>query len=161
MEPVTTSFFTYNKGKVIQALRYHFISRKEIKLMMILVNVFAVVSAGLYFYHKISPLAFLLSSALWFILMFVFWYLLPMTIYRRAATFRDSFRAMFNAHGFGIENQRGSRSWEWKEFTDWMETPNFFHLYFNSRSFFIVPKDAFAGDEEHTARKWMKEHIRK
>jgi hypothetical protein len=93
--------------------------------------------------------------------MFVFWYLLPMTIYRRAATFKDSFRAMFNVNGFGIENQRGSRSWEWKDFTDWMETPNFFHLYFNSRSFFIVPKEAFAGDEEHTARKWMKEYIRK
>jgi len=30
---------TYEKGKVLQALRYHFISRREIKLMIILVNV--------------------------------------------------------------------------------------------------------------------------
>ena len=161
MEAVSSSYFTYNKAKVIQALRYHFISRKEIKVLMILVNVFAVVSAGMYFYHKISPLAFLLSSTLWFILMFVFWYLLPLTIYKRAATFRDKFRANFNSYGFGIENERGSRSWEWKEFTDWMETPNFFHLYFNSRSFFIVPKDAFAEDDVHIARTWMKEKIRK
>ena len=37
---MTSQFFIYNKGKVIQALRYHFITRKEIKIMIILVNVF-------------------------------------------------------------------------------------------------------------------------
>jgi hypothetical protein len=33
--------FTYDKKQVLQALRYHFLSRKEIRLMIILVNVFA------------------------------------------------------------------------------------------------------------------------
>src|SRR6187402_3497553 len=80
---MTSEFFTYNKGKVIQALRYHFITRKEIKLMMILVNVFAIVSAALFFFKKISPLAFLVSSVLWFGLMIAFWYLLPITIYKK------------------------------------------------------------------------------
>ena len=45
---MVSEYFTYNKGKVIQALRYHFITRKEIKGMMILVNVFAIVSAALF-----------------------------------------------------------------------------------------------------------------
>ena len=150
---MTSAYFTYNKAKVIQALRYHFISRKEIKIMMVLVNVFAILSAALFFFKKISPLAFLLSSALWFIMMILFWYLLPNIIYRKSATFKDRFRAVLDADCFEIENLRGSRAWEWKEFSSWMESPHFFHLYFNPRSFFIVPKEAFEGDEEHEARK--------
>src|SRR5262245_47241677 len=71
---MTSEFFTYNKGKVIQALRYHFITRREIRIMMILVNVFALLSAGLFFFKKISPLAFLVSSLLWFMLMITFWF---------------------------------------------------------------------------------------
>ena len=43
---MTSQFFDYDKGKVIQALRYHFITRREIKVMMILVNVFAILSAA-------------------------------------------------------------------------------------------------------------------
>ena len=150
---MTSAYFTYNKAKVIQALRYHFIRRKEIKIMMVLVNVVAILSAALFFFKKISPLAFLLSSALWFIMMILFWYLLPNIIYRKSATFKDRFRAVLDQDSFEIENLRGSRAWEWKEFSSWMESPHFFHLYFNPRSFFIVPKEAFEGDEEHEARK--------
>ena len=68
--------FGYDKKQVLQALRYHFLSRPEIKILLILVNVFAIVSAGLFFFKKISPLAFLISSVLWFVLMIVFWFLM-------------------------------------------------------------------------------------
>ncbi|MEO6136660.1 MAG: YcxB family protein, partial [Ginsengibacter sp.] len=70
---MTSSYFTYTKPKVIQALRFHFISRREIKIMIILVNVFAILSAVLYYFGKVSPVSFLLSSGLWFILMISFW----------------------------------------------------------------------------------------
>jgi hypothetical protein len=149
---MTSAFFTYNKGKVIQALRFHFITRREIKVMMILVNVFAILSAGLFFFRKVSPLAFLVSSVLWFVLMIVFWFVLPYMIYKQNATFKDTFRAILSENEFRIENERGGRSWPWAEFSTWMESPHFFHLYFNSRSFFIVPKEAFEGDEVHAAR---------
>ncbi|MEP7256332.1 MAG: YcxB family protein [Ferruginibacter sp.] len=156
---MTSEFFTYNKQKVIQALRYHFITRKEIKIMMILVNVFAILSAGLFFFKKISPYAFLLSSSLWFMLMIVFWFLLPYMIYRKADTFKDRFQAKLSDDEFRIENDRGGRSWGWTEFSTWIESPHFFHLYFNSRSFFIVPKEAFEGDAVNEARKILKMKI--
>ena len=63
--------------------------------------------------------------------------------------------------GFGIQNDKGSRSWKWNEFSEWMESPHFFHLYFNSRSFFIIPKEAFEGDDEHAARRIIAAHIKK
>ena len=158
---MTSNFFTYNKGMVIQALRYHFISRPEIKGMMILVNVFAIVSAVLFFTKKISPVAFLISSLLWFSLMIAFWYLLPVTIYKRSSTFKDKFKATFGKEEFTIENERGSRSWPWDSFSTTMESPHFFHLYFNARSFFIVPKEAFPDDEVHAARKVLAAKIHK
>ncbi len=145
--------FQYNKPKVIQALRYHFISRPEIKLMMVVVNVFAVVAAALFFFRKISPLAFLVSSCLWFFLMILFWFVLPNIIYKQSATFKDSFTAILGKEQFAIENARGHKGWDWSRFSTWMESPFFFHLYFNPRSFFIIPKEAFEGDAEHEARK--------
>ena len=158
---MTSQFFTYEKGKVIQALRYHFISRREIKFMMILVNVFAISSAALFLLKKISPLAFLISSVLWFAMMIAFWFFLPFIIYKKNSTFKDRFKATLNDEGFMIENDRGSRSWQWNEFSTTLESPYFFHLYFDSRSFFIVPKEAFPGDEVHEARKMLTTNINK
>lgn len=158
---MTSNYFTYNKPKVIQALRYHFISRKEIKVMMVLVNVFAILTAALFFFKKISPVAFLMSSLLWFLMMVVFWFVLPNVIYKKAKTFQDRFRVNMNDSSFSIENERGERSWEWAAFSTWMESPHFFHLYFNARSFFIVPKEAFEGDDEHAARRILSARIRK
>ncbi len=121
--------------------------------MMILVNVFAIVSAALFFFKKISPIAFLISAFLWFVMMVAFWFFLPMMIYRKSATFKDRFKATLGNNSFIIENERGDRSWPWADFSTSMESPHFFHLYFDTRSFFIIPKDAFTGDDVHEARK--------
>ena len=127
--------------------------------MMILVNVFAIVSAALFFFKKISPFAFLISSFLWFVLMILFWFVMPYMVYKKAETFKDRFKAILGDDIFRIENERGGRSWPWSEFSTWIESPHFFHLYFNSRSFFIVPKDAFEGDDVHEARKIFRDKI--
>lgn len=128
--------------------------------MMILVNVFAIVSAALFFYKKITPLAFLISSVLWIAMMIAFWFFLPSTIYKRNTTFKDKFKARLDNDGFMIENERGSREWPWSQFSSMLETPHFFHLYFDSRSFFIIPKEAFPGDDVHEARKILREKIK-
>ena len=157
---MTSSFFTYSKPKVLQALRYHFISRKEIKIMIIVVNVFAIFSAALYFFKKVSPVAFLIGSTLWFVLMISFWYILPGIIYRKAATFKDRFKVSFEDQHMFLENERGSRSWPWTAFSSMMETPYFFHLYFDSRSFFLIPKEAFEEEKLHEVRQLLKEKIK-
>lgn len=129
--------------------------------MIVVVNIFAISAAILYFAHKVSPLAFLLSSTLWFALMVAFWYVLPIIIYRRAATFKDHFKVSFEDQHLFIENERGSRSWPWKDFSSFVESANFFHLYFNARSFFLVPKSAFNKEDWARVRKLLKEKIKK
>ena len=157
--PMTTSIFQYSKPKVIQALRFHFISRKEIKYLMIFVNVFALFSAGLFYGKVISPFAFLVSSVLWIVLMIVGWFVMPQLVYLRSPLFKDSLQATLTQDYFGIENNRGSKHWPWPLFSHWIESPHFFYLYFDNTRFFLVPKEAFEGEGLHEARKMLSQYI--
>jgi signal transduction histidine kinase len=152
--------FSYDKKQVLQALRFHFLARPEIRVMIILVNVFALFSAALFYFKKVTPLAFLVGSALWFVLMISFWFVLPGAVYRQASTFRDHFVMHFEEDHFSVGNERGARSWPWKSLSKFMETPNFFHLYFDARSFFLVPKSSFANsDEVYALRQLLKAKV--
>ena len=155
-----TVHFGYDKKQVIQALRYHFLTRPEIKFLLILINVFAIASAILFAFKKIQPLAFLFFSLMWFVLMLVIWRILPGSIYKKAHTFQDEFSLTFDDDGVVLENKRGSKNWSWKLFSRFLESPYFFHLYFDTRSFFLVPKDAFKDITDiQEARKMLKVKI--
>jgi hypothetical protein len=152
--------FNYQKNKVMQALRYHFLSRKEIRFLVVAVNVFAILSAALFYWKKILPLAFLSSSLLWFILMLTIWYILPLTVYTKNKTFKDAFDIRFLEDGLLIANPGGSKSWSYASFQYFMETANFFHLYLNEKSFFLLPKDALSdSDQIHQLRLLLREKM--
>lgn len=135
--------FGYDKGQVIQALRYHFISKRELRLMIILVNVFALISLVLYFMKLITPMAFLVNSVLWMALMVSVWFILPGLVYRRSETFRNRFTMYFHENDFTLEHENGRRNWPYSALKFYKESPKFFHLYFDERSFWLVPKDDF------------------
>jgi len=135
--------FGYEKKQVLQALRYHFITRPEIKILLIVVNVFTIISAALVYLHKIQPLSFLIFSFLWFLLLITIWKFLPAGIYKKSITFQDHFAMDIQEQQVVLETDRGAHAWQWNDFSTFMESPYFFHLYFNRRSFFLVPKDAF------------------
>ncbi|HSC53546.1 MAG TPA: YcxB family protein [Phnomibacter sp.] len=138
----------YEKAKVLQALRYHFISRREVKLLLIVVNVFALISACLFAFKMIRPFPFLISSLLWFVLMLTFWFWLPRIIYGRSSTFKDEIDLTFRGDDILLETSRGYTTWAYNKFAYYMESPYFFHLYINDKSFFLVPKDACTGDAD-------------
>lgn len=152
--------FSYERKKVIQALRYHFVQKAEIRILIILVNVFAILSAVLFYTKKIRPEPFLLGSFIWLMLMGAFWYFLPNSIYKKAATFRDSFIIDFLDSEVQLENERGMVHWPWDKFSRFFESPHFFHLYFDSRSFFLVPKEDMSEDFKHELRGLLNAKIR-
>ncbi|HPG10224.1 MAG TPA: YcxB family protein [Chitinophagaceae bacterium] len=157
-----TISFGYDKKQVIQALRYHFISRPEIRIMLILVNVFAIATFTLYFMNKITPMAFLVGSFLWLVLMISFWFILPFAVYKRAVTFRHNFSMRFDENDFTLSHTNGSRSWPWTALKSFLETPHFFHLYFDARSFLLVPKSGCKdSDEVHELRTLIKSKVKK
>lgn len=149
----------YRKSKVLQALRYHFIQRTEIRILIILVNVFAIVSAVLFYMKYIRPEPFLLGSFIWLCLMAAFWYILPRSIYARSATFKDEFVVRFTEEEIQLDNERGHAGWSWKRFSRFFESPHFFHLYFNARSFFLIPKEELPDSELHELRALFRKKI--
>ncbi len=157
-----TIHFGYQKAQVMQALRYHFISRREIKLMLIMVNVFALMSITLYALKKITPMAFLTGSFLWIVLMISFWFILPWIVYRKAVTFKHQFSMSFEENEFTLSHEKGSKSWQWTSLKNYLESPHFFHLYFDSRSFFLVPKSGCKDtDEVYALRQLIKSKVKK
>lgn len=99
---------------------------------------------------------------MWIILMISFWFVMPIMVYRRAATFKDKFSMSFNEDGFTLGHERGSRSWPWKSLSTFIESPYFFHLYFDSRSFFLVPKNGCKNrDEVFELRQLLKSKVKK
>ncbi len=157
-----TVCFNYEKPKVLQALRYHFISRREIRIMLILVNVFALASIILYALKKVTALAFLVGSFLWIVLMVSFWFMLPWMVYKRAATFQHAFCMDFDQAGFTLRHENGSKEWPWTALQYFVESPHFFHLYFDSRSFFLVPKSGCTdSDQLHALRTLIREKVKK
>ena len=154
--------FGYDKKQVIQALRYHFLMRQEIKVLLVLINVFAITSAVLFAMKKIQAISFLIFSFLWFCLMLVIWRILPGSIYRRSLTFQDQFIMHFEEENVVLETAKGSKGWPWKKFSYFVESPYFFHLYFDARSFFLVPKEAFKSITDlQEAREMLRKKIGK
>ncbi|MBA4167159.1 MAG: YcxB family protein [Chitinophagaceae bacterium] len=155
-----TVSFSYDKKKVIQALRYHFLTRPEIRILLILINVFAIGSAILLYFRIIQPLSFLIFSFLWFALMLVVWRILPVSIYKKSQTFQDNFSMDFEEEYIVLRTQRGEKRWPWEAFSKFVESPYFFHLYFDPRSFFLVPTDAFnTVEERQEVRNLLKSRI--
>lgn len=152
--------FSYDKKKVIQALRFHFIWQTDIKVTLIIILVFDVLSAILYFSGIIRPEPFLLGSIVWLFFIISCWFILPLSIYKRAATFKEHFSISFSDQQVILENNRGDMVWEWHQFLKFYETPEFFHLYFSAKSFFLVPKAYVKPDDLSDLRKMINRNIK-
>ena len=157
---MVTATFNYSKPKVIQALRFHFIKRKEIRWLIIAVNLFAILSAALFYMKQVTPFAFMVSSLLWVVLLLNFWFIMPYWVYKRSPLFKDSLKASFGDFGLNLSNEKGHSEWSWNEFSTWLESPHFFHLYLGERVFLIIPKDAFSDEEVISVRQQIKERVK-
>ncbi|MBM3431401.1 MAG: YcxB family protein [Bacteroidetes bacterium] len=151
--------FAYDKRQVMQALRYHFISRLEIRLLIIAVNVFAVGSVVLYALGKVTPFAFLLSSCLWLVLTIALWWFLPWVVYRQTKAFQFDFEMQFSKSGVELFREGRGNAWQWQSLHSWRETPFFFHLYFTAQSFWLVPKEALEDAQRLQLRNWLREKV--
>ena len=151
--------FSYDKNKTIQGLRYHFFSKKEIKVMIIVVNVFAIVAAILYYNHMVRPEPLMLGSCIWVCMMISIWFILPYTIYRKSATFKDSYIIYITDAGIRLENTNGHVMWPWDCFIKYYESPHFIHLYFDEKSFFLVPKENITEEIKNELRIVLRQRI--
>jgi YcxB-like protein len=155
-----TVSYSYDKLKVLQALRFHFINKKDIRLLLIAVNVLALASGILFFLKKIEPTVFVFTSFMWIVLMLLLWFLMPRLIYNRTRSFKDNFITEITNENIVLQQENGSRTWMYEQFQSWFESPHFFHLYIGANSFFVLPKDAFTMEQTQEARAIFKAKIK-
>ncbi len=151
--------FSYNKEKTLQGLRYHFFSRNEIRVMILLVNAFAIIAAILFYTKKIRPEPFFMGSCIWIVMMISIWFILPYSIYKKSSTFKDSFTIFISESEIRLDNDRGYVEWQWSAFTRYFESPHFFHLYFDEKSFFLIPKETMTEEMKHDFRGVLKSKL--
>lgn len=89
------------------------------------------------------------------------WYILPYSIYKRASTFKEKFIIQFNDENIQLDNERGYVIWEWDQFNRYFESPYFFHLYFNAKTFFLIPKENMGEAFMHELRALLQKKIGK
>lgn len=141
--------FKYDKAEVINALRIHFLSRKETKILKILCGVLFLFALWGYWTSIVSYGLLLGVFVVIVLLSIIFWYVLPASIYRKARTFHEpSIRLEYNGDGMAIGTQAGARHLSWQSFHRVLETSEFFYLYRNSNSFFLIPTKAFSDEND-------------
>jgi len=148
---------TYVKSEVLQALRYHFIKQREIKSLMIIINLYAIVTAVLLFMKKIRPEPFLLGSILWILLMAFFWFILPNMFFRKTTLFKENWDFSYDNKRATLMGNLGEASWEWDTVSHYFESAYFFHFYFSPKSFFIIPKAHLPFEDQHIIRGILKD----
>jgi len=148
---------SFKKPAVLQALRYHFMKQSEIKTLMIVINLYAVVTAVLLFMKKIRPEPFLLGSILWIALMLYFWFILPNQFYKKTTLFKERWDFSYTNQSATLVGALGEARWGWDTVTHYFESPEFFHFYFSPKSFFLIPKEGISMEDQHEIRGILKD----
>lgn len=144
--------FTYNKQDVIDALRFHFLRRGEIKVFRNTLIILLIAAITGYLFRVVNFNALLGICVMMIIIGWAFWYLLPVSTYNKSATFKDNIRLRYNEEGLAISTgEAGERAFPWRNFSQIVETRSFFFLYRDKRSFFLIPTSAFEGEDARNA----------
>ncbi len=94
--------------------------------------------------------------------MISFWFVLHSIVYRRAETFRHEFSMNFEQKWIFTSGMKEDHvNGPVKRWSNFVESPHFFHLYFDARSFFLVPKSGFKDkDEVFEMRQLLKQKVK-
>jgi hypothetical protein len=143
--------FHYEKTAVINALRTHFLSRRETKILRILVVVFFLAALWAYTKGVVPYSLVVVIFAVIVLLTLVFWFVLPRSIYRKTRTFAEpSITLGFDDEGISIGTHAGAHRLPWNSFNRVLESQDFYYLYRSNNSFFLIPANAFrdAGERQ-------------
>ncbi len=141
--------FSYNKEDVLNALRYHFMRRGEIKVFRNTLCILLLLALTGFFFHLVTPSALIGIIAMVAVITWAFWYLLPVSTYNKAATFKDEIKLGYSEEGLQISTRASDhqRQLYWNNFTRIVETSKFFFLYRDRKSFLLIPTSAFESDD--------------
>jgi len=91
--------FSYNKEDVLNALRYHFSRRGEIKVFRNTLCILVLAALAGFFFQVVTLNALIGIIAMTALIGWAFWYVLPLSTYNKAATFKDEIRLRYTEDG--------------------------------------------------------------
>jgi YcxB-like protein len=148
--------FSYKKSSVINALRLHFLNRGEVRVFRItLIILFACTVVG-NLLGVVSASAVLGIFIMMVVILLFFWYLLPVSTYNKSATFKEHIRLQLDDQGMRIGTKNGERLVGWKNFNSVIETKDFYYLYRDKKSFFLIPSDSFNIEDKREFTQMLK-----
>lgn len=141
--------FSYNRDEVLNALRYHFLQRGEIKVFRNTLFLLLAFTLAGFAYRIVTVGALVGIASMSVVIVLVFWYMLPVSIYNKAATFKDDIHLNYSEEGIVISTRNSDvqKQLSWKGFTQVVRAKNFFFLYRGKKNFFLVPTSAFKSEE--------------
>jgi len=141
--------FSYNKEDVLNALRYHFSRRGEIKVFRNTLCILVLAALAGFFFQLVTLNALIGIIAMTALIGWAFWYVLPLSTYNKAATFKDEIRLRYTEDGLMISTRASDhqRQLSWNNFSRLVETRKFFFLYRDKKSFLLIPTSAFENDD--------------
>lgn len=141
--------FSYNKEDVLNALRYHFSRRGEIKVFRNTLGILLVAALAGFFLRVVTPNALIGIISMVALIVWAFWYVLPLSTYNKAATFKDKIQLRYSDEGLLISTRTSQhqRQLSWNNFTHLVETRKFFFLYRDKKSFLLIPTSAFENED--------------
>ncbi|QJB34821.1 YcxB family protein [Chitinophaga oryzae] len=142
---------------MLHALRYHFLHRGEIKVFRNTLVILLLATVAGYMFNLVTPGALSGITIMVVLLGLVFWYLLPISIYNKAATFKDDIHLRYSEDGIRISTRSSDheRAISWHHFTKVVETKKFFFLYRDKKTFFLIPISAFKTEDAYQGFKNM------
>ncbi|QHS61329.1 YcxB family protein [Chitinophaga agri] len=143
--------FSYNKEEVLNALRYHFLQLGEIKVFRNTLFILLAFTMAGFAFDIVTIGALIGIVGMIILIVTVFWFLLPVSIYNKAATFKDDIHLKYSEEGITISTRTSEqqRLLSWSTFTKVVEAKNFFFLYRGKKNFFLVPTSAFKSQDAH------------
>ncbi|WP_298736475.1 YcxB family protein [uncultured Chitinophaga sp.] len=141
--------FSYNKEDVLNALRYHFLRRGEIKVFRNTLCILLLATLAGFFFRVVTLNALVGIAAMTALIAWAFWYVLPLSTYNKAATFKDEIRLRYTEDGLLISTRASDhqRQLSWNNFSRLVETRKFFFLYRDKKSFLLIPTSAFENED--------------
>lgn len=142
--------FTYNKEEVLNALRYHFLQRGEIKVLRNTLFILLACALAGFPFRIVTLTALVGIASMTLLIVLVFWFMLPTSIYNKAHTFKDDIHLKYTEEGITISTRSSDfqRELSWSAFTQIIEAKNFFFLYRGKKNFFLIPTSAFPSEAD-------------
>ncbi len=142
--------FTYSPEEYARALRFHYQQTLRIRFDLAagVIGALAGIALWLGMDRQWAGLALLVPSCVLLLLIFLATVIIPPLAYRAQPKLLYPYRLVFTEHGIDFHTASVDAQLAWDLYTQWVESPEAFLLYYGKGAFSLIPKRVFQDRSE-------------